>query len=86
VLTDEDLSESMPETFAAPPEIISGFMAKEAEDALLRWNPVIAGAMKVKGLFVVRPLTTVGATRARRTVRERAMRFLRRTVFDRFGR
>jgi tRNA(adenine34) deaminase len=86
VLTDRDISDTMPETFAAPPEVIAGFMAKEAEDALLRWNPVIAGAMKVKGLFVVRPLTAVDATRARPTLRERAMRFLRRTVFDHFGR
>jgi len=86
VLTDKDISDAMPETFAAPPEILAGFMAKEAEDALLRWNPVIAGAMKVKGLFVVHPLSVVGATRARPTLRERALRFLRRTVFDRFGR
>jgi len=86
VLTDKDISDAMPETFAAPPEIITGFMAKEAEDALLKWNPVIAGAMQIKGLFVVRPLTVVGATQARRTLRESAMRFLRHAVFDRFGR
>src|SRR6478736_6840418 len=39
VLTDRDISDAMPEVFAAPPEIIAGFMAKDAEDALLRWNP-----------------------------------------------
>src|SRR6478736_113326 len=39
VLTDTDISDTMPETFAAPPQIIAGFMAQDAEDALLRWNP-----------------------------------------------
>jgi tRNA(adenine34) deaminase len=85
VLIDRGISDTMPETFAAPPEIIAGFMAQEAEDALLRWNPVIAGAMKVKGLFVVRPLTEVPPTHAQ-TKRERVMRWLRGAVFDRFGR
>jgi len=86
VLTDQDISDTMPETFAAPPEIVAGFMAQEAEDALLRWNPVIAGAMKVKGLFVVRPQTVVAPTRTGWPLHERAMRFLRRAVFDHFGR
>ena len=85
VLTDRDISDTMPETFAAPPEIIAGFMAKDAEDALLRWNPVVAGAMKVKGLFVVRPLTKVAPTRSL-AKRERVMRWLRGALFDRFGR
>src|SRR5262245_16937853 len=41
VLTDEDLSDTIPEVFAPPPEIIAGFMAHEAEEALLRWNPAV---------------------------------------------
>jgi tRNA(adenine34) deaminase len=86
VLTDQDISDAMPEVFAAPPDIVAGFMAREAEAALLKWNPVVAGAMKLRGLFVVRPQTAVRATRARRTLRERVMRVLRRAVFDRFGR
>ena len=86
VLTDRDISDAMPEVFAAPPEIVAGFMAHEAEDALLKWNPVIAGAMKLRGLFVVRPQTQVSATRTRRSLRERVMGLLRRAVFDRFGR
>jgi len=86
VLTDEDLSDTMPEVFAAPPEIVAGFMAKEAEAALMTWNPVVAGAMKLRGLFVVGPLERVQSTRGRKTVRERAWGFLRRNLFDRFGR
>jgi len=38
----EDLSRAMPEVFSPPPEIIAGFMAKEAEDALFDWNPLVA--------------------------------------------
>src|SRR3954471_1657195 len=51
VLTDRDISDAMPEVFAAPPEILAGFMAREAEEALLEASPVIARAMKARGLF-----------------------------------
>jgi len=84
VLTDRDISDAMPEVFAEPPEIVSGFMAREAEDALLKASPVIGRAMKARGLFVARQ-TQVQATRAL-TIRERIMGALRRAVFDRFGR
>jgi tRNA(adenine34) deaminase len=83
VLTDKDISDTMPEVFAAPPQIVAGFMAAEAERAILNAHPVIAGAMKARGLFVVDPQTEVGATRARGWS---VMGFLRRAVFDRFGR
>src|SRR3954452_17997473 len=55
ILPDEDLSNAMPEVFAAPPEIVAGFMAAEAEEALLNYNPVSGGMMKLRGLFVVGP-------------------------------
>ena len=84
VLTDRDISDTMPEVFAAPPEIIAGFMAQNAEDALLKTSPVIARAMKARGLFVA-PQAVVEATRSR-TLRERIMGVLRRVLFDRFGR
>jgi tRNA(adenine34) deaminase len=86
VLTDQDISDTMPDVFAEPPAITSGFMAQEVEDALLKWNPVIAGTIKARGLFVVRPLTEVRPTRASLPLRSRMMGFLRRMVFDRFGR
>jgi tRNA(adenine34) deaminase len=86
VLTDEDISNTMPEVFAAPPEIVAGFMAKEAEAALMKINPVVGGAMKLRGLFVVGPLEAVRATRGKKPVRERVLGFLRRNLFDRFGR
>src|SRR2546423_11862395 len=71
VLTDRDISDTMPEVFAAPPEIIAGFMAQNAEDALLKASPVIARAMKARGLFVA-PQAVVEATRSR-TLPERIM-------------
>jgi tRNA(adenine34) deaminase len=84
VLTDRDISDAMPEVFAAPPEIVAGFMAQNAEDALLKASPLVGRAMKARGLFVSPP-ATVAATRSL-TWRERIMGVLRRVVFDRFGR
>jgi tRNA(adenine34) deaminase len=86
VLTDRDISDTMPDVFADPPAILSGFMAQEAEEALMRWNPLIAGAIRARGLFVVAPQRAIGATRAHAPLRARLMGLLRRAVFDRFGR
>lgn len=86
VLTDEDLSRAMPDVFAAPPEIVAGFMAHEAEAALMAWNPVVAGVMKARGLFVAGPPQTLRGAGDRRSLRQRALAFFRTHVFDRFGR
>ena len=86
VLTDRDISDTMPDVFDDPPQIVAGFMAQEAEAALLAWNPVIAGAIRARGLFVAGPQRTIGPARARRTIRSRVMGFVRWAVFDRFGR
>jgi tRNA(adenine34) deaminase len=90
VLTDNDLTKAIPEVFDPPPEIIAGFMAYEVEAALLKWNPLVWGVVMKRGLFVAGPVETVRvdepiATRGRALMR-RVMAFLRRTVFDRFGR
>jgi tRNA(adenine34) deaminase len=87
VLTDRDISDAMPEVFPGPPEVLAGFMAREAEEALLKASPVIARAMKARGLFVAAQaeVLATGSTRPA-TMRERIMRVLRRAVFDRFGR
>ena len=86
VLTDRGISDTMPDVFDDPPDIVAGFMAQEAEEALLKWNPLIAGAIKARGLFVVGPQRAIGPTLARKTLRSRTMSFLRWAVFDRFGR
>jgi tRNA(adenine34) deaminase len=90
VLTDEDLSRTMPEVFDPPPEIIAGFMAAEVERALLKWNPLVWGVIWERGLFVAGPLETVHARQPEAAphwkLAHRLLAFLRRTVFDRFGR
>jgi tRNA(adenine34) deaminase len=90
VLTDEDLSNTMPEVFDPPPEIIAGFMAQEVDQALLKWNPLVWGVIMKRGLFVAGPRETVRArepdTDLARKLTRRLLAFLRRTVFDRFGR
>ena len=85
VLADNVLSSVMPDVFAPPPEIVAGFMAKEAEQALTEWNPFIAEVIRRRGLFGAAP--RVIAERAQnRGVRERVLRILRRNFFDHFGR
>ncbi len=90
VLTDRDLSDTMPEVFDPPPEIIAGLMAPEVERALLKWNPLIWEIIMKRGLFVAGPLETVSARKMdkgpARKLRHRLLAFLRRTLFDRFGR
>jgi tRNA(adenine34) deaminase len=89
VLADNGLNAAMPEVFSPPPEIISGFMAKEAEQALLEWNPLIAEVIKRRGLFGAAPRVITrmadGGNRPS-SPRERVLRFLRRNFFDYFGR
>ncbi len=90
VLTDCDLSDTMPEVFDPPPEITAGFMAREAERALLAWNPVVFGVILMRGLFTVGPIETLNtrepASGPEGKLMHRVMAFLRRTMFDRFGR
>jgi tRNA(adenine34) deaminase len=87
VLPDADLSNAMPEVFAAPPEIVAGFMAAEAEATLLKWNPAMWGVIKARGLFVTGSLQAVRTFDTRRHgLKERTLALLRRAVFDRFGR
>jgi len=64
-------------------------MAKEAEQALIDWHPLIAKIMEERRLFGVSPRVVSRGARAdapRRGLFGVLMRFLRRDVFDRFGR
>jgi tRNA(adenine34) deaminase len=87
VLGDTDISSAMPEVFAPPPEIVSGYMAKDAEQALIDWNPLIAEIIRQRGLFGAAPrvITEVMHEQAP-GLRGRVLRFLRRNLFDYFGR
>ncbi len=86
VLGDTDLFAAMPEVFAPPPEIVSGYMAKEAEQALVEWNPLIAGIIKQRGLFGAAPRVINVVVHQPSSVRSRVLRYLRRNLFDNFGR
>jgi tRNA(adenine34) deaminase len=90
VLADNVLSDVMPEVFAPPPEIVAGFMAKEAEQALVKWNPLIAEVIRRRGLFGATPRVLSDRAQYRPVslpwLREQILRFLRRNLFDNFGR
>jgi tRNA(adenine34) deaminase len=88
VLDDTDLSSAMPEVFAPPPEIVSGYMEAEVQQALIDWNPIVAEVIRRRGLFGSAPRvqTAVLPSREEFSVRRRIRRFLRDHLFDYFGR
>lgn len=90
ILGDHDISDAIPEVFAPPPEIVSGFMAEEAQKALVEWNPMIARIIEARGLFGTAPRVVVKRMQLAHTpasrVHQRVMGFLRRNLFDYFGR
>ena len=51
VLGDEELSQVMPEAFGERPEIVRGFMRRDAEKAWRNWNPLIWGVIRYRGCF-----------------------------------
>ena len=85
ILGDMDICSAMPEVFEPPPEVVSGYMAKEAEQALIEWNPLIAGIIRRRGLFGAAPRVITKVTRPP-GLRGCVLRFLRRNLFDYFGR
>jgi tRNA(adenine34) deaminase len=85
VLDDRDLSDAVPEVFAPPPEIVSGLMAAEAEEAIRQWNPIAARVLEKRQLFDADGQTRV-VNRRVAGLAQRVMAALRRTFFDRFGR
>jgi len=51
VLGDDVLSLHMPEVFAPPPDIVAGLLSKEAAQVWRRWNPIIWGIIRLRGVF-----------------------------------
>jgi tRNA(adenine34) deaminase len=89
VLADEDISRAMPEVFAPPPQIVGGFMTQEAQAALHDWNALGSSLLRHRGLFVAEaPESALDREqrRMRKRPTEHFMSFLRRNVFDWFGR
>jgi tRNA(adenine34) deaminase len=89
VLKDEGISNTMPEVFAPPPTVVAGFMSREADVALLAWNPLVWIEIRRRGLLVTEDPKNLGTreTSSPRIIRrERVWGPLRRNFFDRFGR
>lgn len=89
ILADTRLSDILPEVFAPPPEIMPGFMREEVEAAIARRTPLVWDFVRARNIFGgPLPHHILGPARAERKhgLREQAMSFLRRWVFDYFGR
>ncbi len=96
ILGDEKLSETMPEVFAPPPIVVPEFLAEEAEATLRRVSPVMWAFVREGGLLDARMRRLGDARQAPVGAGHRSggiagandwlMRFLRKNVFDRFGR
>jgi tRNA(adenine34) deaminase len=54
ILGDGDLSRRMPEAFGRAPEVVAGVLAKEAARVWRRWNPIVWGIIRWRGIFLPR--------------------------------
>lgn len=87
ILQDAELSDRIPEVFAPPPEVLSGFLQREAEAALQGWNPIAFEFMRSRGIFGgPLPSHMLNRPAPPPTLANRTMGFLRRHFFDHFGR
>jgi tRNA(adenine34) deaminase len=94
ILGDRTLSDTMPEVFAPPPDIVHDFLCDEADAALRRAAPLAWIFIRRRRLFEPRPAgehdgVGFGSARPSRgpaAVPEPLMRVLRTRFFDRFGR
>jgi tRNA(adenine34) deaminase len=51
ILRDDDMAGRMPQIFAAVPEVVSGVLMHEAEQAWRDWNPLAWEMIKLRGLL-----------------------------------
>jgi tRNA(adenine34) deaminase len=89
ILADAKLSDTLPEVFAPPPEIVSGFMRDQIEAAIARRTPLAWEFIRARNIFggpmPAEILTQLKAPRGR-GFRQRLMSILRPRLFDYFGR
>jgi tRNA(adenine34) deaminase len=88
ILQDPNLSERVPEVFAPPPIVLSGFLQNEAEEALRTWNPLFWYFIRSRGIFAEgsNGHESGGSERMKLSEMVGIMKFMRRKVFDRIGR
>ncbi len=93
ILGDRELSDTMPEVFAPPPELVCNFLAEEADATLQRSSPATWAFIRMRGLLEA-PARRDGTDRFA-TVKKPSgfagaigwlMPTLRKKFFDRFGR
>ena len=89
ILTDTKLSDTVPEVFAPPPQIVPGYMREQIEAAIARGAPLAWEVIRARNIFggplPAQTLTRVTTQRSG-GFRQQLMSFLRRWVFDYFGR
>lgn len=51
ILRDDDMAGRMPQVFAAAPEVVSGVLLREAQQAWRDWNPLAWEMIKLRGLL-----------------------------------
>jgi tRNA(adenine34) deaminase len=51
VLGDAHISKRMPEAFGPPPEVVTGVLSKEAASVWRKWNPIVWGIIRLRGVF-----------------------------------
>jgi len=51
ILADVELSNTLPEVFAPPPEIVPGFMHKQVEAAMARRTPITWEFIRARNIF-----------------------------------
>jgi tRNA(adenine34) deaminase len=89
ILADTGLSTRLPEVFAPPPKIVSGFMSQEIETAIARQLPLAYAVIRVRKIFggpLPSDVLLATQTRLNQTIMDRVRSFLRRHFFDYFGR
>jgi len=89
ILADTKLSDTLPEVFAPPPEIVGGFMRDQIESAIARRTPLAWEFIRARNIFGgPLPAHIALQTKADRSsgFRQQLMSILRRRLFDYFGR
>ena len=89
ILADVELSNTLPEVFAPPPEIVPGFMHEQVEAAMARRTPITWEFIRARNIFggpLPAHLLEKLPVKRKENFQERLMSFLRRRLFDYLGR
>ncbi len=89
ILADTKLSDTVPEAFAPPPKIVPGFMREQIESAIAGRAPLAWEFIRSRSIFGgPLPAQTLTRATAQRSLGfpQQLMSFLRRWLFDYFGR